>query len=123
MKNILLNFIATIVLALLLSQFLPWWSVMISGFAAALFIRLRGIAIFLVPFMAIGLLWISQAYWLGQANDFILSKKIAQLLPLQGNIFLLILITGLIGGIAGGVAGIFAKQCHDLFSKNSNKNC
>ena len=121
MKKNILNFIVTLLMAMILSQFLPWWSVMVSAFITAVLIRLNGAAVFFIPFAAVGILWVVQAYWLGQANDFILGKKIAQLLPLDGKVFLLIIITGLIGGLASGIAGIFGKQCADLISDKSTQ--
>ena len=117
MKKNSINFIATIIIALVLSQFLPWWSVMIASFLTSLLISLKRSAVFFVPFLAIALLWMVQAYLLSSTNDFILAKKIAVLLPLQGNAFLLIIVTGIIGGIASGISGIFGKQCISLFGK------
>ena len=118
-KNII-NFIATIIVAIILSQFLPWWSVMLASFITAILFNLKSTAVFFVPFLAISLFWIVYAFWLSNANDFILANKIAILLPLQGNPYLLILVTGLVGGLSGGIAGIFGKQCALLFMK-SNK--
>lgn len=117
MKKNIVNFIATILIALILSQFLPWWSVMVASFITGLLISLKDGAIFFVPFLAITLLWMIHAYWLGNANDFILAKKIATLLPLGGNAYLLILVTGIIGGISAGISGIFGKQCSALIKK------
>ena len=114
-----INFIATIVLSIILSQFLPWWSVMVAAIITGYAIGLKGGYIFTIPFLAIALLWMVHAFWLGNVNDFILAKKIAVLLPLQGSPYLLILVTGVIGGIAGGVAGVFGKQCTLLFKKNN----
>jgi hypothetical protein len=120
MNKHIINFIATIIVAIVLSQFLPWWSVMIASFITAILFNLKNSAVFFVPFLAISLFWIVYAFWLSSANDYILANKIAILLPLQGNPYLLILVTGLIGGIAGGIAAIFGKQCTLLFV-NPNK--
>lgn len=117
MKKCSINFIATIVLALILSQFMPWWAVMVAAFATSLFFSLKRSSVFIVPFLAIALLWITQAFWLSNANDFILAKKIAVLLSLNENTYLLILITGLVGGIAAGVSAMFGKQCLTLLTK------
>ena len=111
MKKNLINFIATIIIALLLSQVLPWWSVMLASFITAILFSLKKSAVFFVPFLAIALYWMMYAFWLSNANDFTLSKKIAILLPLQGNPYLLILVTGIIGGLAAGIAAIFGTQC------------
>jgi len=113
----MINFIVTITLAFLLSQFLPWWSVMLSAFITALLFSLKGASVFIVPFLAITVLWIIHSFWLGNANDFILAKKIAVLLPLKGNVWLLILLTGIIGGLPAGIAAVFGKQCSKLFLK------
>ena len=118
-KNII-NFIVTIIVALALSQFLPWWSVMLASFITAIRFSLKGSSIFFVPFLAISLYWIVYAFWLSSANDYILANKIAVLLPLQGNPYLLILVTGVIGGLSAGIAAIFGKQCEFLFT-NSKK--
>jgi len=114
MKTNLINFIATIIIALLLSQFLPWWSVMLASFITAVLFSLKKSAVFFIPFLAITIFWMVFAFWLSSNNDFTLSKKIAVLLPLHGNPYLLILVTGLVGGIAAGIAAIFGKQCVTL---------
>lgn len=111
------NFIATIIIAHILSQILPWWAIMVAAFATSLFITLKRFAVFFVPFFAIFVFWFVYSYLLSNSNDFILAKKIAILLPLNGNAYLLILVTGLIGGIAAGIAGVFGKQCSLLLAK------
>ncbi|TVZ58209.1 hypothetical protein NA63_0705 [Flavobacteriaceae bacterium MAR_2010_105] len=118
MKKNSINFIATIVLAIILSQFLPWWSVMVAAYVSALFVSLKRGAVYFVPFLAIALLWMAHALWLSNANDFILAKKIAVLLPLKGSPFLLLLMTGVIGGLAAGISGLLGKQCTMLFGTN-----
>ncbi|TCK67738.1 hypothetical protein DFQ05_1519 [Winogradskyella wandonensis] len=110
MKRNSINFIITIVLAIILSQFFPWWSVMLAGFSSALLIPLKKASVFVVPLLAIALFWIVYSWSLSSANDFILAKKIAVLLPLAGNEYLLLLVTGLIGGLAAGVSALFGKQ-------------
>ena len=117
MKKNLINFIATIIIALLLSMVLPWWSVILASFLTAILFSLRKSAVFFVPFFAITLFWMVYAFWLSNANDFTLSKKIAVLLPLEGNPYLLIIVTGIVGGLAAGIAAIFGKQCATLLRK------
>ncbi|MEY8849390.1 hypothetical protein AB9K26_11270 [Psychroserpens sp. XS_ASV72] len=120
MKRYLLNFIATIIIAVLLSQVLPWWSVMLAGLITGLLIPLKRSAVFFVPFLAVALFWMVYAYSLSQANDFILSKKIAELLPLNGNPYLLLLLTGIIGGIATGIAAVLGKQISILLKSSKS---
>lgn len=114
MKSNSINFIMTLLLAFILSQFLPWWSIMVAGFVSALFFSLKKSAVFFVPFLAILLFWSVYAFMISNSNDFTLAKKIAILLPLGGNPYLLIIVTGIIGGIAAGVAALLGKQCSVL---------
>ena len=117
-KNVL-NFISTILIAIVFSFFLPWWSVMLAAFIAGLLINLKKAAVFFIPFIAIGLFWSVYAFILSSSNDFIMAKKIAVLFPLGGNPYVLILVTGLIGGLAAGVAGILGNQFKNLFVQNN----
>ena len=117
MKKNLINFIVTLIIAIILSQFLPWWHVMVAGFVSALFFSLDRSAVFLIPFLAVFLFWSAYAFWLSNANDFILAQKIAVLLPLGGSAFLLLLVTGLIGGLAAGTSALLGKQCSLLVKR------
>ena len=116
-KQNILNFVVTIIIAAILSQFLPWWHVMVAGFVAALFFSLKKAAVFFVPFLAICCFWAVYAFMMSSGNDFTLAKKIAVLLPLGGNPYVLILVTGLVGGFAAGVAAVFGKNLGDLVRK------
>lgn len=117
MKTNILNFVITLIIALLLSPYLPWWSVMVAGFVSALFFSLKKASVFFVPFLAVFLFFVLYSYMLSSVNNFILAKKIAILLPLGGDPFVLILVTGLIGGLATGVAAMFGKQLSNLVKK------
>ncbi|MDG5491501.1 hypothetical protein [Psychroserpens sp. SPM9] len=114
MKTNFINFIVTILLAVILSQFLPWWSVMVAGFVSALFFSLKKSAVFFIPFLAIFLFWTVYAFIVSNANDFTLAKKIAVLLSLGKNPYVLLLVTGLVGGLAAGIAALLGKQCSTL---------
>lgn len=115
MSKNLLNFIVTIVLAGLLGLVLPWWAVMLAGLTTGMFIPLKKAAVFFIPFGAVLVLWTVYAFTLSSANDFILAKKIAELLMLDGNPFLLVLVSGIIGGIAAGLSGVLGKQIISVF--------
>ena len=109
-----LNFVVTIIIAAILSLSLPWWSVMVAGFVSALFFSLKKAAVFFMPFLAIFCFWAIYAFIVSSANDFTLAKKIAVLLPLGGNPYILILVTGLVGGFATGVAAVFGNNLGGL---------
>jgi len=108
-KNII-NFISTIILAVVLSIFLPWWSVMTAALATSLFIPLNKAAVFVVPFLAILSLWILQSFMLSGGNDFTLASRISELLYLGGSPYTLLVVTGIVGGLAAGVAAVLGKQ-------------
>ncbi|WP_299123471.1 hypothetical protein [uncultured Winogradskyella sp.] len=110
MSKNLVNLIVTIILAYLLSFFMPWWSVMTAAFAVALFVPLKKAAVFFVPFLAILLFWFVYTYVMSSNNDFTLAKRVAILLPLNGNPYMLMLVSGIVGGLAAGIAAIFGKQ-------------
>ena len=118
MKANLTNFIVTIVLAFVLSLFLPWWSVMTAALATSLFIPLKKAAVFFVPFLAIFLFWLIYSYIMSSGNDFTLAKRIAVLLPLGGNPYALMLVTGIVGGIAAAIAAVFGKQLSLVLKKS-----
>ena len=111
------NFIATIILAYIFSLVLPWWSVMLAGFLTALLIPLKRASVFFIPFLAVLLFWCVYAFMLSNSNDFILAKRIANLLYLGGNPYALILVTGVIGGLATGISAIFGRQLSILLKK------
>ncbi|WP_178989161.1 hypothetical protein [Winogradskyella schleiferi] len=115
-KNIL-NFIVTIIVAYVLSLVLPWWSVMVAAFATALFMPLKKAAVFFIPFFAILVLWFLYSFILSSGNDYTLAKRIAVLLPLGGNPYVLMLVTGIVGGLAAGISGVFGKQLSLVLKK------
>src|SRR5690349_20250679 len=96
------------VLAFALGLYLPWWSIAIAAFIVAALIQQRPIVAFLAGFIGIFLLWFALAMIIDMRNQHILSKRIATLLPLNGNSFLLILITAFIGAIVGANAALTA---------------
>jgi len=117
MNKKIINFVLTLILAYILGLFFPWWSVMIAAIITAFIFPLKKASVFIIPFLAIALLWIIQSWLLSSANDYTLAKKIATLLPLGGNPLLLIIVTGIVGGLAAGIAAIFGKQCKMITKK------
>jgi hypothetical protein len=117
MKTTTTNFIITLILAIILSLFRPWWSVMIAALTTAIFIPIKRSAVFFVPFLAILLFWTMYSFILSSSNDYTLAKRIAILLPLGGNPFALMLVTGIVGGFAAGVTAIFGNQLRLVFKK------
>jgi hypothetical protein len=94
------------VLSFAMGLYLPWWSLAIAAFVVTALLHQRPSVSFLAGFAAIFILWLLLAAVIDIRNQHILSRKLAYLLPLGGNSFLLILITALIGSIVGGSAAL-----------------
>ena len=105
-----MKFISALILTVLLSfiagLFLPWWSIAIAAFVAALLIYQRSWKAFLAGFIGLLLLWGGLAFWIDLENESILSARIGELMGIGNNPILLIVITGIIGGLVGGFAAM-----------------
>ena len=85
-----------------------WWFFAIIAFVVALLVNQGSGKAFLSGFLGLFLLWAGLAWWIDIKNESVLSVKIAELLPLGGSAFALILITGVIGGLVAGFAAMSA---------------
>jgi hypothetical protein len=93
-------------LSFIAGLYLPWWSIAIVAFVAALLMQPKIGFGFLAGFIGIFLLWASIALWIDVNNESILSRKVALLFPLGGSSVLLILVTAFVGGLVGGFAAM-----------------
>ncbi|MEJ0101089.1 MAG: hypothetical protein WDO19_00420 [Bacteroidota bacterium] len=98
----------TVILAFIGGLWLPWWSIAIAAFITAALVHQSPIQSFLSGFLALFILWGGLAWRIDMQNQGILSKKIALILPLSGNSFLLIFVTAFVGAIIAGMAAISA---------------
>ena len=96
----------TAILAFIIGLFLPWWGIAIAALVVAVIVHQKAGRAFLAGYTGVFVLWVGLSLWINMKNTGILSKKIANILPLNGNIFLLIAITGLIGGLVAGLAAM-----------------
>ena len=106
-------FLSILLLAFLTQLFLPWWSIAPLCFALAAALGTTGGRAFGAGFVGIGLGWLLMAGWLNATSAGILSHRVAQLLPLGGQGWVLVLLTAVLGGLVGGVAalaGCWARQ-------------
>ncbi len=105
-----MKFIVVLLLTALLGYTAPlyfsWWSFAATSFIIALFIHQKAFVAFIDGFLGMFLLWLFFTLIIDNANQHILSQKIALLLPLKGSSILLILITSLIGGLISGFASL-----------------
>ena len=105
-----MKFLASTLLIALLSLIAglygPWWGFALAAFLVSALISQRPGMAFLSGFVALFLLWGLLAWVIDSSNGSILSRKIAQILPLGGSSFLLILVTAIIGALVGGGAAL-----------------
>ena len=105
-----MKFIVSLLLTALLSfaagLYLPWWSIAICAFVVSVLIIQQPFRAFLAGFGGVFLLWLVLSWAIDVANNEILSYKIAQIFPLGGISFLLILVTAIVGGLVGGLAAL-----------------
>ncbi|MCX8020509.1 MAG: hypothetical protein N2747_08470 [Chitinophagaceae bacterium] len=105
-----MKFITATILTGLLSFisgiFLPWWGIAPSALLVAALIHQKAGKAFLSGFAGVFLLWAGLSFWIDIKNNSLLSRKIAEILPLGGNSLLLILLTALVGGLAGGLGAL-----------------
>lgn len=110
----------TALLSYIIEQWLPSWSIMICAGIVSMYIRTNSATAFLDGFVAISLLWMSQASVIDVRTNSILSAKIAPLLGFQSPV-VLILLTGLAGGMLGGVGGMSGHQLYMFIHKKEEK--
>jgi hypothetical protein len=107
-----MKFIVVVLLTALLGYAAPlyfsWWSFAVGSFVTAVFIHQKPFVAFVATFLGLFLLWGIMAMLIDNANNHLLSQKIAQILPLKGSSVLLILVTALVGGLVSGFAGLSA---------------
>jgi hypothetical protein len=93
-------------LSLIAGLYGPWWGFALAAFLVSVLITQRPGMAFLSGFVALFLLWGLLAWRIDAANGSLLSRKVAQILPLGGSPFLLILVTAIIGALVGGGAAL-----------------
>jgi hypothetical protein len=104
--KLLVAIILTALLSFVAGLYLPWWCIALASFLVVLLVPLRTWKAFLSGFLGVFVLWAILAWWIDIKNQHILSKKVAEIFPLGGSSFLLIIVTALIGALVGGVAAM-----------------
>ena len=97
--------ILTAICSYLTSLILPWWIISVCGFLVALVIFQHPFKSFVAGFLGVFVLWISVAGYMDQANQHVLSVRIAALFGFHEPL-VLILITGFTGGIVAAMGAI-----------------
>jgi hypothetical protein len=94
--------ILTALLAFVGGLWLGWWVIAVAAFLIALLVHQKAGKAFVSGFVGVFILWGALAWWIDMKNESVLSKKIAEVLPLGGNSLLLILITAFVGALVAG---------------------
>src|SRR5579885_1768829 len=104
--KLIVAIILTALLAFLSGIYMQWWSLALAAFSIALLVPQKAGKAFISGFLGVFLLWVVLAWWINMKNEGILSKKIASVLPLGGNEYVLILVTAIVGGLVAGFAAL-----------------
>lgn len=102
----LVAIILTALLAFISGLFLPWWGMALTSLLVAVIVHQKAGKAFLSGLLGVFILWAGLAWWIDMKNNGVLSKKIAMVLPLDGNALYLLLLTGIIGGLVAGFAAM-----------------
>ena len=119
MKDLFLSplTITTVVLTFILGYFFDWWTVAIAAFIGGFFLGTASGETFAKGMVAVLILWLLMVLYHHFSTQGILSNKIAQVLPVGGNVGILIIATVLIGGLVGGWAAMSGFFIRNLFRK------
>jgi len=120
-----LNFIGLFllisILGFIFQLFLPWWSLAVVSFLAALWLASRVGSAFWAGFFGIGLGWLVVSLFFNFRNDGLLAAKVATLFKLP-HAALLIIVTVLIGALIGGLAALSGYFFRRLFYSDTGFN-
>lgn len=105
-----MKFIVAFVLTILLSfagaLYFPWWIIAVAAFIVAVCIPQHPFKAFVAGFLALLILWGSQAFFIDSRNQHLLATKVASILPMGGSYIVLILVTAFIGALVAGMAAL-----------------
>ena len=106
-----------VILAFVMGYFFEWWTVAIAAFIGGAIFGTSSGETFAKGMAAVIILWLVMICYYHFSTQGILSNKIAQILPVGGNVGVLIAATVLIGGIVGGWGAMSGFLMRNLFRK------
>ncbi len=109
--------ITIIILAFIMGYFFEWWTVAIAAFIGGAIFGTSSGETFAKGMTAVIILWLLMTLYYHFSTQGILSNKIAQILPVGGNVGVLILATVLIGGLVSGWGAMSGFLVRNLFRK------
>lgn len=102
----IITFLLTSIFSFAIGAYFDWWSVAIAAFIVATFIPQKPFKAWLSGFLGVFFLWGGLSFFINQNNQGLLATKVANILPLGGNVYLLIVFTAFIGGLIAGFAAL-----------------
>ncbi|PJJ53157.1 hypothetical protein [Hymenobacter chitinivorans] len=99
-------FLVIFVLCAVAQYFLPWWIVTPLAFAAAFGLPTSGGRAFMAGFNGVGMGWFMLAVWFNVKNEGLLASRVAQLLPLGGSSWAVVILAAVLSGLVGGLAAL-----------------
>ena len=109
--------ITIVILAFIMGYFFEWWTVAIAAFIGGAIFGTSSGETFAKGMAAVTMLWLLMTLYYHFSTQGILSNKIAHILPVGGNVGVLILVTVLIGGLVGGWGAMSGFLVRNLFRK------
>ena len=100
-RGIILVILIYVSVGALLSLYFSWYTYAIAFGLLAYLMNLQSKP-FLVGFLSGAILWLTSALWVIQTHPSSLPQKMASVLPLGGNVWLIYLVTLIVGGLVGG---------------------
>lgn len=98
--------ILTALFAFALGLYIDWWSIAIAAFVVAVSIPQKPWLAWVCGFISLFLLWGCLAFWKSHLNNNLLAAKIANVLPLKGNVYLLLVVTAFVGALVASFAAL-----------------
>jgi hypothetical protein len=117
----MLLFLLILLIATAAQLVLPWWVIAPICFVLAAGLGRTGGRSFLAGFAGVGLGWAAAAAWLNVGNDGLLAHRVAQLLPLGGSSWALVLVTAIVGGLVGGMAALAGCWLRQALQNTTNQ--
>lgn len=92
-----------VVVCSIIGMYLPWYAMGISAAVLAYLLGMKTKGSFTIGFVAGFLLWSLAAFYTALGHPSTLPSRMAEVLPLKGNVTLLYVVTGVIGGLTTGL--------------------
>ncbi|KUG06144.1 hypothetical protein [Solirubrum puertoriconensis] len=112
-------FLAILVLAAVPQLLLPWWALAAVALLLGTLLARRGGQAFLAGFGGAALGWLLPASYLYVRNGGHLANRVAELLPLGGQGWAVVLVAAVIAGLVGALAALTGCWLREAISPTS----